>query len=485
MLRGVMGCSLVALAAASLTNPARAADQPPAETDKQRIERLEATVQDLSRRLSEREAREQAVAQQQQQQQQQPAAQQPVLAQQPPAHAEIADTGQPSDHHLEVYGFVQLDAIQDFKRVDPDWDATLRPSRIPTTDGQFGGDGQSIFSVRQSRLGAKATGTMAGKPYEAKFEFDLYGTGVDAGQTTFRLRHAYASWGPFLAGQTNTLFMDADIFPNVIDYWGPTGMVFYRNVQLRYTFLDNDGWKAAIALENPGNDVDPGAIRLIDESLAANIRNDEELPDLTAMVRYDGDWGHVQLAGILRKVGFETLNTADGEPSGSETGWGLNLGTSYKLSLATFRLGAVYGRGIASYMNDGGMDLAPAAALVPAPPTTPPRPVPFNLLLDAEAVELLGITAYVDLQWSEKFSSAIGYSFTEVDNTNFQDPTAYHKGEYASANLLWTPADRVLTGVELLWGKRTDNDGDSGTDTRLQYSFKWSFSSKNIWDIVP
>src|SRR4051812_39144948 len=91
------------------------------------------------------------------------------------------------DHNLELYGFIQLDAIQDFKRVNPDWDATLRPSRIPTHEGEFGGDGQSIFSVRQSRLGAKATGILAGKPYEAKFEFDLFGTGDDAGQTTFRV----------------------------------------------------------------------------------------------------------------------------------------------------------------------------------------------------------------------------------------------------------------------------------------------------------
>src|SRR4051794_19878953 len=104
------------------------------------------------------------------------------------------------DHNLELYGFVQLDAIQDFKRVNPNWDATLRPSRIPTVGGQFGSDGQSIFSVRQSRLGAKATGVIAGKPYEAKFEFDLFGVGKDEGQTTFRLRHAYVSWGPFLAG---------------------------------------------------------------------------------------------------------------------------------------------------------------------------------------------------------------------------------------------------------------------------------------------
>lgn len=38
---------------------------------------------------------------------------------------------------FEVYGFAQLDAIQDFNRVNPAWNATLRPSRIPTTEGQY------------------------------------------------------------------------------------------------------------------------------------------------------------------------------------------------------------------------------------------------------------------------------------------------------------------------------------------------------------
>jgi hypothetical protein len=379
------------------------------------------------------------------------------------------------DHNLELYGFVQLDAIQDFKRVDPDWDATLRPSRIPTQKGQFGGDGQSIFSVRQSRLGAKATGMLAGKPYEAKFEFDLFGTGVDAGQTTFRVRHMYAKWGPFLAGQTNTLFMDGDIFPNVVDYWGPTGMVFVRNPQIRFTFLDKNGWNAAVALEHPSDDIDPGNIRLIDPDIAANIQSNEELPDLTAAIRYGGDWGHVRLAGILRKVGFETRGTENNEPSGHKTGWGVNATTAIKLGFATPRLGVVYGRGIATYMNDGGMDLAPAVSTILVPPN-------IILVPRAEAVKLLGVSAYVDLQWSKQLSSAIGYSFTKVDNTNFQEATAFHRGDYASANLLWAPADNVLTGAEVLWGKRTDNDGDEGTDWRLQYTFKWSFTSNNIWD---
>ena len=393
----------------------------------------------------------------------------------PPVQVTPAAEKPAKDRNLELYGFVQLDAIQDFKRVDPDWDATLRPSRIPTQKGEFGGDGQSIFSVRQSRLGAKATGEIAGKPYEAKFEFDLFGTGVDAGQTTFRVRHMYAKWGPFLAGQTNTLFMDGDIFPNVVDYWGPAGMVFVRNPQIRFTFLDRGGWSAAVALEHPSDDIDPGNIRLIDPDIAANLQSNEELPDLTAAVGYYGKWGHVRLAGILRKIGYETRGTDNNEPSGHNTGWGVNATGSANFGPATLRLGAVYGRGIATYMNDGGMDLAPAVATLITPGS-------IILVPRAEAVKLLGISAYLDINWSKQFSSAIGYSFDKVDNTNFQEPQAFHRGDYASANLLWMPADNIVTGAELLWGKRTDKDGDTGTDIRLQYTFKWSFSSKNIWD---
>ncbi|MFL6733637.1 MAG: hypothetical protein ACJ8EY_02950, partial [Sphingomicrobium sp.] len=217
-------------------------------------------------------------------------------------------------------------------------------------------------------------------------------------------------------------------------------------------------------------------IRLIDENVAANVQANEELPDVTAAIRYGGDWGHVRLAGILRKIGYDTKGTEDNEPDGNETGWGIDLTGSLKLSLATLRLGAVYGKGIATYMNDGGMDLAPAVNTQPGPGT-------IILIPRAEAVKLFGLSAYVDLQWSKQWSSAIGYSLTKVDNTNFQDASAFESGHYASANLLWAPADHVLTGAEVLWGKRTDNDGKSGTDLRAQYSFKWSFTSKNIWSM--
>ena len=345
---------------------------------------------------------------------------------------------------LEMYGFVMVDAIHDFQRIDPDWDDAFRPSKIPTTEGQFGGDGQSSVSVKQSRFGIKGsmpTGE-GNTPLTFKFDFDLFGTGDNAGQTTFRLQNAYGEWGSLLAGQTDTLFMDIDVFPNTIDYWGPPGMVFYRNVQIRWTPFRTDNSHFAIAIERPGNDIDGGNVRLIEGFEDAEIQNDEELPDLTAQWRIGGDWGHFQAGGILRRVGFEGRVTPD-----------------------ILRLQVVYGEGIASYMNDGGMDLAPQL-VSPAP----------DLQLRAEAVPLTGVVAYYDHYWSDKWSSSIGYSYTEVDNTNFQDAGAFHRGDYASVNLLTYPGENLMMGVELMWGEREDNNDATGDDTRIQFSVKYSFA---------
>lgn len=369
---------------------------------------------------------------------------------------------------FEVYGFAQVDYIQDFKRVNPAWDTTLRPSKIPTQEGQFGSDGQAIVSVMQSKLGVQSNLPVQGKNLYTKFEFDFFGVGVDEGQTTIRLRHAYGEWGKVLGGQTNSLFMDGDAFPNQIDYWGPAGMVFYRTPQLRYSFLKGEN-QAAIALEIPGSAIDPGEVRQISDELGTTFKNDEKLPDLTLMGRINRDWGHVQASGILRKVGFESVGTditpppPGNEPQDSDLGWGINLSSNFKfMDKDKLILAVVYGEGIASYMNDGGTDMAAGGTL--ANPS-------------AEMVPLLGLTAFIDHYWSDAWSTSLGYSSTEVDNQSLQSPDAFKKGQYALVNLLHTTHKNVLCGVELLWGNREDKNGATGDDVRSQISLKYSFSS--------
>ena len=379
---------------------------------------------------------------------------------------------------FEVYGFAQLDYIQDFGRVNPDWEDTLRPSRIPTDDEQFGDDGQATFSVKQSRFGVKATLPTSKGDINTKFEFDMFGVGSDAGETTIRLRHAYGEFGSILAGQTNSLFMDGDIFPNIVDYWGPTGMVFLRNPQIRWTPIKGDT-TFAVAIENPGNDIDSGQFREVADFPGA--QGDQEYPDLTAQYRMNTGFGHVQLAGIMRWIGAEVLcNTSQTDPDAqdfcpngtaevvyddNDFGWGLNLTSVINvLEKDAIRAGVVYGEGIASYMNDGGMDAGPDRAVGVDG-------------VQVEAVQLTGVSAYYDHWWNDQYSSSIGYSFTEVDNTAGQTPDTYKKGQYASVNLLYYPVENVLVGGELLWGDREDFGGASNSDTRIQFSLKYNFGT--------
>jgi hypothetical protein len=367
---------------------------------------------------------------------------------------------------FEIYGFAMSDLIYDADRVDPAWQDALRPSKIPVDPGTFGSDGVTSFSVKQSRFGVKGD-VPVGEGLDDitfKFEFDFFGVGADAGQTTIRLRHVYGEWGPLLAGQTNSLFMDIEIFPNVIDYWGPPGMVFLRNPQFRLTPWRDDNNHFSVALERPGNDVDPGNLREIDPDFGANVTSRQVAPDLTVQLYHKDTWGHVQLAGILRALGFETLGNPHNVPKGTEVGWGVDLtGSLNAFDKDQLIGGVVYGHGIANYMNDGGTDLAAG-----------------NTILDpkAEAVPLLGISAYYDHYWSSSWSTSFGYSFTQVDNTPVQAGNAFRIGEYASVNLLYSPAPNLMIGGEALWGQRIDHDHNAGDDVRFQFSVKYAFGTK-------
>ncbi len=54
--------------------------------------------------------------------------------------------------------------------------------------------------------------------------------------------------------------MDIDVFPNSLEYWGPSGMVFFRNIQIRWMPIKGDT-RLTVALERPGASGDQGQLR--------------------------------------------------------------------------------------------------------------------------------------------------------------------------------------------------------------------------------
>ena len=367
---------------------------------------------------------------------------------------------------FQIYGFAMLDAGYQFKQNDPDWFDVVRPVKLPSFPNEFAPNGNTYFSVRQSRLGIKSSTPTKYGELKTQFEFELFGTGAQAGQTIFRLRHAYGELGHFGAGQQNSTFMDGDVFPNTIEYWGPNGMVLFRNVQFRWMPLKGRN-AVTIALERPGASADQG--RFVDRIELSGVKPHFNLPDLTANVRWTRDWGHFQVAGLLKRMAWiDTLDDAF-DLSGSAVGAGLNLTSALNFSKNdTGKFALVFGQGIQNYMNDADVDVGIETNLAEGNPRRP---------IIGKALPMWSFIAYLDHNWNKRFSSSFGYSMMNVDNSNGQAPDAYHRGHYASGNLLFYPWENVLLGGELIWGRRENFlDGFKSDDFRVQFSFKYNFS---------
>ena len=359
---------------------------------------------------------------------------------------------------VEIYGQAMADAIYDFKKMNPQWAATLRPSQIPIAcpgSPGCGEDGQFTFSIRQSSLGVRGFIPTDYGLIKTDLAFDLFGS--DGGTNIHWLR-AWAEMGMYGVGQYDSNFMDISVFPNTIDYWGPPGMVFVRTPQFRVTPYKDLGMTVAVSLEAPNSAIDTGKITDVDPSLGAGIQGKNKLPDLVGSIRYEGDWGHVRAATILRQVGFHNTASADGEPANEKTGYGINLSGTWKVfGFGQLNWQAVTGKAIASYMNDGGIDLAP------------------NASLQAETVRSQGYLIYYNHNWSDKFTSAIGYSQHKQSNTEGQFGTAFRRGSYGSLNVLYQLNKNLMTGGEYIWGKNETKDGASATDARMQWSTRVTF----------
>lgn len=361
--------------------------------------------------------------------------------------------------NLEIYGFAQTDMGYNFNQINPAWSDALRITKLPSYKDQFAPDGQVFFGVRQSRFGVKGyTQTGLGE-LKTVFEFDMWGTGADEGQTTMRPRNFYGELGRVLVGQANSPFMDGDVWPNSAEYWGPSGMVFYRNIQIRYAPLVGKN-ELYVALERPGTSADKGNEELSQE--LQGVKAKLGLPDFSAHYKRSGDWGHVQLGGMLRQLKWVDTNPG-GDNNGHVTGWGLNLSTVINLNKSNIlRASYVYGEGVENYMQDAPVDVGATKT--------------SSDVITGKALPVSGTLIFLDHYWTPKWCTAIGYSSVHITNTPEGSPNAYKNGQYALANISVTPVKNVWMVAELQWGERQNfSDGFSSNATKIQFSFKYSF----------
>ena len=145
------------------------------------------------------------------------------------------------DTKLTIGGYIKGDMIYDSKQ---DLGDTFATRNILTgTAGDNQPEGHFSAHARESRLSISTSTPTDDSAVETYFEGDFFGAGGNEGVSNsngFRLRHAYGSWNGILMGQTWSNFQPLVAIPPTLDFGGPTGYIFNRQLEFATATPDTD-----------------------------------------------------------------------------------------------------------------------------------------------------------------------------------------------------------------------------------------------------
>jgi len=359
---------------------------------------------------------------------------------------------------LKVGGFMKTDFM--LTRTDAGQLADSASGRDLYVPGQtpVGGSGSNTdydAGAKFSRINIGIdTVTENNDKLGAFVEFDFFGGALGNENATntygLTLRHAYAYWNKWLAGQTWSTFMDTAALPDAVDFIGPTdGVIFVRQPQIRYT---SGGFQ--VALEDPQTTVLPrggGAVASSDRGV---------LPDLVARYNWKGGWGQFGVGALLRDLRVD--RPAAGTTAAiedSQFAAAVTVGGKWILGEKNDLRYQFTGGSISRYI---GLGIAADSVL--------------DANNDLEAID--GWAGYVAWRHviGKKLRSNLMYARSDYDN-----PVAYTGSAVTQSvqsfrlNFIYSPLPKLDLGVEYMIGRRELESGAEGDIDRLQFMAKYSF----------
>jgi hypothetical protein len=201
----------------------------------------------------------------------------------------------------------------------------------------------------------------------------------------------------------------------------------------------------------------------------------QDVPDFATHLRFEANKGHLQLAGLLRTIGYRpTGESVTRQTGGAISGnavlhpWAILLGTDpvreenpSGLTRSRILLQATWGHGVGRYIND----LAGQGFDGQVDPLTGAF----------ELVDASGWNASYEHWFNAHWLTNLTYANVDVDNTTGQLPATYDAAKYLAASVWWIPITRLSFGVEYLTGERKNLDGVSADADRLHGLVQYNF----------
>ncbi|WP_151956063.1 DcaP family trimeric outer membrane transporter [Acinetobacter guillouiae] len=401
--------SLALTVTALMVNTAQAA------TDSQEIQQLRNEVQELKALL-------------QQQQQQVRLVESKVQA--APSSSSVGLKSK-SGADINIYGFVRGDANYIIEGGDDDF------NKISSTNGEA--RDKLRATAKTTRIGLDFNTPVGDAKVGGKVEVDFAGNGVNE---NLRIRHAYLTYNNWLFGQTTSNFLSSHA-PEMIDFATNAGGGTTRIPQVRYAYNLAPTTKLLVAAEEGNSAGTTGtAVKY-------------SLPVLTGKITQSYADGNGNASARVLVENYKDNNAGK-----DKTGWGVALGTDFKViePLKLFA-DASYVVGNSNYLYGSNN----AYSVVNG---------------DIEQNEFTALQVGGTYKILPNLRSTLAYGALFADNgTDFakSNQTANEKIQQAWLNVIYSPAKPIDLGIEYINGKRETFAGQSYKDNRVGLMAKYNF----------
>jgi hypothetical protein len=354
---------------------------------------------------------------------------------------------------FKIDGFVRVDTFHNFNKMNISNDPGLYAQGV-IMEGQpgHGESGGTFINPSTTRIGLDIRTPTPGfgkyDSFDVYVESDFY-----PDSSALRVRQAYGEWGPFRVGQVWPMWMDLQAMAPAFDFAGPVSGTVVRIPEIKWEEHYGEHSRFGVALDSPDGEL---FIPTDDGSAVAQVNNG--LPDLTLRYVNTQERGHIQLAGLARRLktesGIEQYYNDSAFAWGTALSGALNVFDKDKLGISL-----TYGEGLGRWRTSVN-GLNSDAVLTE-----------FGL----ETVKSYGgFVTYVHT-WNPKLTTSLVYSYLKSDNPIGSPDSATEKNNYLMANLLWHPNPLMNVVAEFTYVDRTNLDGAFGDGYRFNIGFVYKF----------